>query len=67
MVKEKMRQAVHPAFFQLSVSYRSHGGIVNPATSVVSLITKLLPHSIDTLAPERGMVSRKRRPPSWHY
>ncbi|KAG8877563.1 hypothetical protein FRB98_006659 [Tulasnella sp. 332] len=56
MVREKKRQAIHPAFFQLSVNYRSHGGIVNAATSVVSLITKLFPHSIDTLAPERGMV-----------
>ncbi|KAG8843814.1 hypothetical protein FRB96_003722 [Tulasnella sp. 330] len=56
MVREKKRQAVHPAFFQLSVNYRSHGGIVNAATSVVSLITKLFPHSIDALAPERGMV-----------
>ncbi|KAG8982207.1 hypothetical protein FRB93_008303 [Tulasnella sp. JGI-2019a] len=56
MVKEGKRQAVHPAFFQLSVNYRSHGGIVNAATSVVSLITKLFPHSIDALAPERGMV-----------
>ncbi|KAG8995801.1 hypothetical protein FRB94_008764 [Tulasnella sp. JGI-2019a] len=56
MVKEGKRQAVHPAFFQLSVNYRSHGSIVNAATSVVSLITKLFPRSIDALAPERGMV-----------
>ncbi|KAG8979593.1 hypothetical protein FRB93_010040 [Tulasnella sp. JGI-2019a] len=56
MVKERKRQAVHPAFFQLSVNYRSHRGIVNTATSVVGLITKLFPHSIDTLTPERGIV-----------
>ncbi|KAG8869862.1 hypothetical protein FRB98_002112, partial [Tulasnella sp. 332] len=35
---------------------KCHGGIVNAATSVVSLITKLFPHSIDALAPESGMV-----------
>ena len=50
------RHAIHPASFQLSTNYRSHGGIVDAATSVVSLITKLFPHSIDTLAKEQGMV-----------
>ncbi|KAG8875574.1 hypothetical protein FRB98_007728 [Tulasnella sp. 332] len=55
MVREKKRQAIHPAFFQLSVNYRSHNGIVSAATSVVSLITELFPHSIDALAPERGL------------
>ncbi|KAG8943056.1 hypothetical protein FRC03_002687 [Tulasnella sp. 419] len=50
------RSPIHPAFFQLITNYRSHGGIVNAATSVVSLITKLFPHSIDSLAKEQGMV-----------
>jgi len=45
-----------PRMFQLPVNYRSHAGIVNCAQSVIELITRFWPHSIDTLAPERGTV-----------
>jgi hypothetical protein len=42
--------------FQLTINYRSHGGIVNCAHSVVELITKFWPYSIDSLAQEQGVV-----------
>jgi hypothetical protein len=42
--------------FQLAVNYRSHGGIVNCAHSVVELITHFWPYTIDSLAPEQGIV-----------
>ncbi|KAI0089815.1 hypothetical protein BDY19DRAFT_86920 [Irpex rosettiformis] len=45
-----------PAAFQLTTNYRSHGGIVNAAHSIVQLITKLWPHAIDVLSGERGIV-----------
>jgi hypothetical protein len=45
-----------PRMFQLGVNYRSHGGIVNCAHSVIELITHFWPYSIDRLAPEQGIV-----------
>ncbi|KAG6874166.1 hypothetical protein C0995_005584 [Termitomyces sp. Mi166 len=42
--------------FQLATNYRSHSGIVNCAQSVIELITRFWPYSIDTLAPEKGIV-----------
>ncbi|KAL4254519.1 hypothetical protein ABKN59_003247 [Abortiporus biennis] len=45
-----------PRSFQLTVNYRSHGGIMGCANSVVQLITKFWPHAIDILAEERGLV-----------
>jgi hypothetical protein len=42
--------------FQLAVNYRSHGGIVNCAHSVIQLITNFWPYTIDKLAPEQGLV-----------
>ena len=42
--------------YELVVNYRSHGGIVNCARSVVELITQYWPHSIDSLQPERASV-----------
>jgi hypothetical protein len=42
--------------FQLAVNYRSHGGIVNCAHSVIQLITQFWPYTIDHLAPEQGIV-----------
>ncbi|KAF8491287.1 hypothetical protein JB92DRAFT_2753228 [Gautieria morchelliformis] len=51
-----MRTPVHPASFQLDINYRSHAGVVNCAHSIVELITRFWPHSIDTLARERGLV-----------
>jgi len=43
--------------FQLAINYRSHAGIVNCARSVVELIERFWPESIDSLAPEHGRVS----------
>ncbi|KAG1806261.1 P-loop containing nucleoside triphosphate hydrolase protein [Suillus variegatus] len=45
-----------PAMFQLAINYRSHGGIVNCARSVIELIAKFWPNTIDTLRPEMGVV-----------
>ncbi|KAG6859929.1 hypothetical protein C0995_001823 [Termitomyces sp. Mi166 len=45
-----------PKTFQLATNYRSHSGIVNCAQSVIELITRFWPYSIDTLAPEKGIV-----------
>ncbi|KAF8641227.1 hypothetical protein AX17_000861 [Amanita inopinata Kibby_2008] len=46
-----------PKTFCLSVNYRSHSGIVNCARSIVDLIHRYWPHSIDVLAPEAGLIS----------
>ncbi|KAG2139121.1 uncharacterized protein EDB93DRAFT_708493 [Suillus bovinus] len=45
-----------PMMFQLAINYRSHGGIVNCAHSVIELITKFWPNTIDNLRPEKGVV-----------
>ena len=45
-----------PAFFQLTVNYRSHSGIVNCAHTLIDLISKFWPDSIDNLAAERAIV-----------
>ncbi|CAL1697343.1 unnamed protein product [Somion occarium] len=45
-----------PKSFQLTVNYRSHGGIVSCAQTVVRLITQFWPHAIDILADERGVI-----------
>ncbi|KAH6917671.1 hypothetical protein BKA70DRAFT_1139349 [Coprinopsis sp. MPI-PUGE-AT-0042] len=42
--------------FQLTVNYRSHGGIVRCAHSVIELITHFWPYAIDSMAPEQGIV-----------
>jgi hypothetical protein len=45
-----------PRTFQLAINYRSHGGIVYCAHSVIELITHFWPHAIDVLAREQGVV-----------
>ena len=45
-----------PRTFQLAINYRSHGGIVQCAHSVVELITEFWPYAIDVLTRERGVV-----------
>ncbi|CAE6534820.1 unnamed protein product [Rhizoctonia solani] len=50
------RDAIHPALFHLAVNYRSHGGIVDCASSVVELISELFPYSIDKLSKETGLI-----------
>lgn len=53
----KKRAAVHPKLFQLSINYRSHGGIVNAASSVIDLLSDFFPDSIDKLERESGLAS----------
>ncbi|KAI6137063.1 hypothetical protein F5141DRAFT_66140 [Pisolithus sp. B1] len=50
------RAVTQPVSFQLAINYRSHGGIVNCAHSVIELISRFWPNSIDSLQPERGIV-----------
>ncbi|KAF9524672.1 hypothetical protein CPB83DRAFT_909779 [Crepidotus variabilis] len=45
-----------PRTFHLAVNYRSHGGIVQCAHSVIELITKFWPYAIDILSREQGVV-----------
>jgi len=47
---------VEPRTFELVLNYRSHGGIVNCARSVIELIMCYWPYSIDALKPERAIV-----------
>ena len=47
---------VEPKTFELALNYRSHGGIVNCARSVIELITRYWPYSIDALKPERAII-----------
>ncbi|KIN94542.1 hypothetical protein M404DRAFT_380086 [Pisolithus tinctorius Marx 270] len=54
MVRE--RRVAPPMSFQLAINYRSHGGIVNCAHSVIELISRFWPNSIDSLQPEHGIV-----------
>lgn len=49
-----------PQEFQLAVNYRSHGGIVKAAHSVVQLISRFWPHAIDALAEEKGIIDGAR-------
>ncbi|KAG2023676.1 hypothetical protein CC2G_001306 [Coprinopsis cinerea AmutBmut pab1-1] len=46
-----------PATFFLSTNYRSHGGIVSCAHSVIEIITHFWPSSLDKMAPEKGIVN----------
>lgn len=45
-----------PRTFQLAINYRSHGGIVQCAHSVIELITEFWPYAIDVLSREKGVV-----------
>jgi hypothetical protein len=45
-----------PKSFQLVTNFRSHGGIVRCAHSVIVLITRFWPYAIDILPEERGVV-----------
>jgi hypothetical protein len=49
-------KAVHPKHFTLSINYRSHRGIVNCAHSVIELLTRMWPDSIDVLDRESGLI-----------
>ncbi|KIJ60080.1 hypothetical protein HYDPIDRAFT_117540 [Hydnomerulius pinastri MD-312] len=50
------RTIADPTAFQLAINYRSHGGIVNCAHSVIERITRFWPDAIDGLQPEHGIV-----------
>ncbi|KAI0292973.1 P-loop containing nucleoside triphosphate hydrolase protein [Multifurca ochricompacta] len=45
-----------PKSFQLVTNFRSHGGIVRCAHSIIVLITKFWPYAIDILPEEKGIV-----------
>jgi ATP-dependent exoDNAse (exonuclease V) beta subunit len=45
-----------PKPFQLVSNFRSHGGIVKCAHSIIVLITKFWPYAIDVLPEEKGIV-----------
>jgi hypothetical protein len=45
-----------PRSFQLVTNFRSHGGIVKCAHSVITLITRFWPYAIDILPEEKGIV-----------
>lgn len=51
------RSVTEPTAFQLAINYRSHGGIVNCAHSVIERITHFWPDAIDSLQPEHGIVN----------
>ncbi|KAI0297517.1 hypothetical protein B0F90DRAFT_1819257 [Multifurca ochricompacta] len=45
-----------PKSFQLATNFRSHGGIVKCAHSIIVLITRFWPYAIDILPEEKGIV-----------
>ncbi|KAF8460963.1 hypothetical protein DFH94DRAFT_790038 [Russula ochroleuca] len=45
-----------PKSYQLVTNFRSHGGIVKCAHSIIVLITKFWPYAIDILPEEKGIV-----------
>jgi len=52
---------VEPRTFELVLNYRSHGGIVNCARSIIKFIIRYWPYSIDALQPE-GAATEGHRP-----
>lgn len=55
-VEAKLREPIHPSSFQLLTNYRSHGGIVDCAASLIELLSSLFPYSIDKLKKESALV-----------
>ena len=51
------RSVADPVMFQLAKNYRSHGGIVDCAQSVIERIMHFWPDAIDSLKPEHGTVA----------
>lgn len=47
---------VQPKSFQLAINYRSHGGIVSCAHSLIQIITHFWPYAIDILGEEKGII-----------
>ena len=54
--KDAVTMTKPPREFQLAYNFRSHGGIVNAAHSIVKLITRFWPQAIDTLSEERAEI-----------
>ena len=51
---------VVPKLEQLSHNYRTHSGILNMAFSVIAVLRRLFPYSIDVLEQERGLFQGMR-------
>lgn len=51
----RAEKKTQPELFQLCINYRSHAGIVDCAHSIIELITKFWPDSIDRLERESGV------------
>lgn len=45
----------NPQIFNLTTNYRSHAGIANCAATIVELMTRFWPDSVDVLPGEEGM------------
>ncbi|RIA95504.1 hypothetical protein C1645_480447 [Glomus cerebriforme] len=54
------RDTVAPKQFELNINYRSHNGILQLASSVIDLIHRFFPDSIDQLSRERSEVGGPR-------
>jgi hypothetical protein len=54
--KNYKRNSLRPKQFELRVNYRSHNGIVRLASSMIDLIHRFFPDTIDRLPPEHGEV-----------
>ena len=52
--------SIKPNQFELNINYCSHNGIVQLASSVIDLIWKFFPNSIDKPSSERGEISGPR-------
>lgn len=55
-MKRNAREAVKSEVFELLVNYRSHGGIVACAASIIDLLFSMFPYSIDKLQREVSIV-----------
>ncbi|KAI0641195.1 hypothetical protein C8Q79DRAFT_920041 [Trametes meyenii] len=56
-----------PMMFHLTSNYRSHAGIVDCAASIVQLITRFWPDSVDALPQEKGMAAGPKPAFFWNY
>ncbi|CAG8491849.1 5685_t:CDS:10 [Ambispora gerdemannii] len=54
------RSAIKPKTFELNINYRSHNGILRLAASIIYLIERFFPRTIDSLTRERGEVGGPR-------
>jgi hypothetical protein len=59
-VNNNQYSSIRPKQFELNINYRSHDGILKLASSVVDLIWKFFPNSIDKPSSERGEIGGPR-------